>query len=110
MQRELDAKLFAGRDWSAMRHKKRISSEYMGVVLASIALLLSIILYFVFVIRYLSNHGGIVTRLAALHVPLAGLAALISLYTAVRHRSLMAAGLLVASLAVAVLYFFFTMS
>jgi hypothetical protein len=82
----------------------------MGVILASIALLLSIILYFVFIIRYLSDRGGVVTWLAALHVPLAGLAALISLYTAVRHRSLVAAGLLLVSLVAAVLYFFITMS
>lgn len=93
-----------------MRPEKRISSERMGVVLAGIVLLLSIILYFVFIIRYLSDRGGVVTRLAALHVPLAGLAALISLYTAVRHRSLVSAGLLVASLAAAAFYFFFTMS
>lgn len=82
----------------------------MGVVLASFALLLSIILYFVFITRYLADRGGVATRLAALHVPLAGLAALISLYTAVRHRSLVAMGLLVASLVAAVLYFSFTMS
>lgn len=71
-----------------MRPEKRISSEHMGVVLVSIALLLSIILYFVFISRYLSDRGGVATRLAALHVPLTGMAALISLYTAVRHTAL----------------------
>lgn len=89
------------------RHLNRVMSSLPpSVLMAGGALLASILLYALFVARFVAGATGALTYVAAWHIPIAVIAALLSLYAAVRHRSNLGLLLLACSV-VALLFFIF---
>ncbi len=89
--------------------KERLMSDLLSF-LAGAVLVFSALLYLVFVSRILAKAGGPLTFVAAWHLPLAAIAALLSLYAAVRRRSNLGLVLFVCSVIVITFYIFFTVS
>lgn len=81
-----------------------------SVLMAGVALFLSILLYALFVARFVAHQEGMLTCVAAWHVPLAVVATLLSLYGAVRHRSNLGLALFACSALAIMSYMLFTAS
>ena len=81
-----------------------------SLLLAGGALFLSLVMYGVFTVRHIFNNEDVLIRIAAWHLPVAGLAAALSLHASVKHRSNAGLGLLVCSVLAVLFFLFFSTS
>ncbi|CAM4096579.1 hypothetical protein COEX109129_07895 [Corallococcus exiguus] len=81
-----------------------------SLMLAGAALFLSFVMYGVFMVRHLFKSEDALIRIAAWHLPVAGLAIALSVHASVKHRSNAGLGLLVCSVFAVLLFLCFSTS